>query len=187
MDAAALPRHERTLAGLLSAAPGALLPLLGAAEAVALRSVCRVAQEACAEHTWPHVTFSVRRRVDLWRAAFPRALAVRLVNVTDSAAFVHLRGIHTLDMRWCNRITDAAFANLRGIYSLNMSWCAQPTITDAAFAALVGIHTLDMSWCKQPTISDAAFANLHGINRLVVRGCRQDVVAGAALLGAISE
>ena len=33
------------------------------------------------------------------------------------ASFVHLRGIHTLDMRYCSQITDTIFAYLRGIHT----------------------------------------------------------------------
>ena len=49
------------------------------------------------------------------------------VQITD-AAFENLRGIHTLDMNFCDqKITDAAFENLRGIHTLDMCGCSQET------------------------------------------------------------
>ncbi len=125
-------------------------------------------------------------------------------DVTD-AAFVHLRGIHTLDMTGCDQrfitdaafahlagiqwlsifgcdqapLTDAAFVHLRGIQVLNMSCCYQ--LTDAAFVHLRGIHTLFMSYCRQPAISDAAFAHLAGIDTLVMDYCDQPTITGAGL------
>jgi hypothetical protein len=61
----------------------------------------------------------------------------RQETITD-AAFVHLRGIHTLDMRFCyqSTITDAAFEHLRGIHTLRMHGCRQSTITDATWRYL---------------------------------------------------
>ena len=91
-------------------------------------------------------------------------------GVTD-AAFVDLRGIQTLNMRWCNQatITDAAFVHLRGIQTLDMSYCSQATITDAAFVHMRGIQTLNMSLCTQ--ITDAAFSHLRGIQTLNMNSC----------------
>ena len=88
-------------------------------------------------------------------------------SITD-AAFVHLKGIHTLHMVLCfqSAITDAAFVHLKGIHTLNMISCFQDTITDAAFVHLKGIHTLKMGFCNQATITDAAIANLQGIHTL---------------------
>ena len=101
-------------------------------------------------------------------------------DVTD-AAFVHLRGIHTLDMSWCDQatITDAAFAHLVGIQSLNMQGCEQATITDAAFAHLRGIQKLNMSQCIQ--LTDAAFVHLRGIRTLYMWTCDQATITAAAL------
>ena len=80
-------------------------------------------------------------------------------TITD-AAFVHL-------LRDCDQITDAAFVRLRGIHSLYIHDCFQ--ITDAAFVPLVplrGIHVLNMAGSKQVTITDTAFVNLGGIQEL---------------------
>jgi hypothetical protein len=40
------------------------------------------------------------------------------------------------------RPPDGAIAHLRGIHTLDMGWCDQEEITDSAFAHLRGIHTL---------------------------------------------
>ena len=42
----------------------------------------------------------------------------------------------------CSEITDKAFIHLKGIHTLNMSDCKQ--ITDKAFVHLKGIHTFEM-------------------------------------------
>ena len=52
-------------------------------------------------------------------------------------------------MNGCNQITDAAFVHLCGIHTLDMSHCNQ--ITDAAFVHLCGIHILTMIGCDQFT------------------------------------
>ena len=101
--------------------------------------------------------------------------------------FVHIRGdararLHTVDMRECIRVTDAAFVHLRGIQSLNMVYCNPSTITDAAFVHLRGIHILDMSKCNQATITDAAFMNLHGIHTIGMGGCNQATITDAAFV-----
>ena len=40
----------------------------------------------------------------------------------------HLKGIHTVNLRGCNRITDNGLEHLKGIHTLNLSWCK--SITD---------------------------------------------------------
>ena len=67
--------------------------------------------------------------------------------------FVYIRGdararLHTVDMSECHRVTDAAFVHLRGIQSLDMPYCNQATITDAAFVHLRGIKSLSMNGCN---------------------------------------
>ena len=46
-------------------------------------------------------------------------------------------------------ITDAAFVQLRGIHTLSMYGCNQATITGAAIAHLVGIVTLETTECRR--------------------------------------
>ena len=151
---------------LLSVAASPLLSFLTTREAANLRAVCTEARAAVAAQPWADHGTHIRSRLEAWRACFPRARAATLHGrmhgcITD-AGFVHLRGIHTLDMNGCDQITDAAFEHLRGIHTLEMCGCSG--ITDAAFEHLRGIHTLYMSDCKQ--ITDAAFVHLRGIHTL---------------------
>ena len=89
-----------------------------------------------------------------------------------NAAFVHLKGIHTLDMNGSrSTITDAAFSHLQGIHTLNMAWCYQSTITDAAFVHLKGIYSLSLYGCHQ--LTNAVFTHLKGIKRLNLGNSRQ--------------
>ena len=148
----------------------------------------------------------IKGSVKAWRAAFPDAREVNISYRNDlcayswrcacaaaycgkchriiDAAFVHLRGIHTLHMGYCSQttITDAAFVHLRGIHTLDMWNCDQKTITDAAFVHLRGIHTLCIFGCNQATITDSAFIHLRGIHTLVVCGCNQITITPAALI-----
>ena len=102
-------------------------------------------------------------------------------TITDSA-FIHLRGIHTLYISGCNQATDSAFIHLRGIHTLYMIGCNQVTITDSAFIHLRGIHTLDMWYCDQETITDSAFIHLRGIHTLYMSWCNQATITPAALI-----
>ena len=99
--------------------------------------------------------------------------------------FVHIRGdararLHTVDMSDCTSVRDAAFVHLRGIHTLAVGGCDHGTITDAAFVHLHGIQKLDMSCCWQATITDAAFVHLRGIHPLYMDGCNQLTITDAA-------
>ena len=52
-------------------------------------------------------------------------------------------------------ITDAAFVHLRGIHTLAMDGCTQAGITDAAFVHLNGIRALIMDGCSPTCIAAA--------------------------------
>ena len=64
-------------------------------------------------------------------------------------------------MSECTQITDAAFVYLRGIHTLNMTGCKQATITDAAFVHLRGIHTLEIYGCSYLARKAAASLSRH--------------------------
>ena len=125
----------------------------------------------------------------------------------DDSDFVHIRGdaharLYTVNMTWCQRVTDAAFVYLRGIHTLNMSVCREATIicTSArdpnaqhvllqpgdhhgrGLFAPAGIKSLDMHLCNQATITDAAFVHLRGIQELDVRSCSQATITAAAFV-----
>ena len=166
----------------LEVAGGAFLPLFDMRSATVLREVCTELRTAVAEHAWADGS-RIKGSLAAWRAGFSRARQANIRGRKDlvDADFVHLAGIHTLDMRGCKQasITDAAFVHLAGIHKLDMSECRQDTITDAAFVHLAGIHVLDMSFCSQATITDAAFVHLAGIYRLILRFCKQGTITGA--------
>ncbi len=83
---------------------------------------------------------------------------------------MHLRGIQLLNISHCRQLTDAAFVHLRGIHTLYMRYCYQPAISDAAFVHLRGIHTLVMSYCHHEEITGSGFAHLLGISFLGMQG-----------------
>ena len=170
-------------ATLLSAVAPALLSFFDTRSVLPLRAACTEARAAVAAVPWEDMDEPIYR-LDSWRACFPAACAAKISDrpAIGDAAFVHLRGIHTLDMgNCCNlSITDAAFVHLRGIHTLKMSGCFQRSITDAAFEHLRGIHTLDMSRCNQESITSAAFTHLRGIHTLNMSGCFQRSITDAA-------
>jgi hypothetical protein len=86
-------------------------------------------------------------------------------GITD-AAFVHLRGIHTLDMSECNQvgITDAIFTHLRGIHHLNMKLCSQRTLSGKNLASLgCDLEFLGVRYCNQRLIDNAM--RLYGVTQ----------------------
>ena len=165
---------------------GGILQYFNMKEANDIRLVCPEFLEAVTSFPWMDAETHINGSLEKWRKIFPYARAVNVSNRSDlvDADFVHIRGIHTLDMSSCEQetITDAAFVNLHGIHTLDMSRCSQGTITDKAFVNLHGIHTLDMSRCSQGTITDAAFENLRGIHTLNMSHCSQKTITDAAFV-----
>lgn len=74
-------------------------------------------------------------------------------------------------MKKCNSVTDAAFVHLKGIHTLNMGSCDQPSITDDAFTHLKGIDTLHIFDCSQ--LSSAVFTHLKDTRVLNIAHCPQ--------------
>jgi len=149
-----------------------------------VRAVSSGINQAVADFNSEDIDTPIKGSLADWRAFFPNAIVANISGRRDltDADFVHLRGIHTLNMRGCNQesITDAAFEHLRGIHTLNMDGCSQVTINDAAFEHLRGIHTLNMSRCNQLTITDAAFEHLEGIHTLYMVTCFQRTITDDA-------
>jgi hypothetical protein len=149
-------------------------------EATTLRQLCREFKSTVADFPWEDEETVIKGSVAAWRACFTRARWAnveqygrgRRTPVVD-AEFVLFVGLRKLDMRACTSITDAAFVHLKGTHTLIMKNCSQVSITDAAFTHLKGIHTLNMAFCYQPTITDAAFAHLKGIHSLGLYDCTQ--------------
>jgi len=154
-----------------------------------VRVQCRECHQAVKDFPWMDSETKIKGSVKAWRAAFPVARAVNVSERDDivDEDFVHIRGdararLHTVKIARCKNVTDAAFIYLRGIHTLFISGCNQATITDAAFIHLRGIHTLDMSCCNQATITDAAFINLRGIQELFMIRCNQETITDAAFV-----
>ena len=196
-------------ATLLSIAAPVLLAFFDTRSVLPLRASCTETRDAVAAAPWADSSTPITGSLRAWRACFPAARAAKLQGRSDvdpcfllkrgdinpegmffcwqsiitDADFVHLRGIHTLDMTDCIQegITDAAFAHLRGIHTLDMSGCYQEGISDAAFVNLRGIHELDMSFCNQEGITDAAFVRLRGIHTLDMSNCDQSNITRSTI------
>jgi hypothetical protein len=98
-------------------------------------------------------------------------------TLTD-AALAPLRGIRVLNMGACAQFTDAAFVHLKGIHTLLLPDCKQPTITDAALAHLKGIKCLVLDSCSIP-FTEVGLANLRGITRLHMHNANAASIAAA--------
>ena len=112
-----------TLAGAHSVGEG-VLGFFTMTEANVLRLVCSEMREAVTEAGWNDEATRIEGSLAAWRACFPKARAATVnerLDLTD-ADFVHLKGIHKLDMRACSQmgITDGAFVHLKGIHTLFM-------------------------------------------------------------------
>jgi len=68
------------------------------------------------------------------------------------------------DMAGCNQptITGAAFVHLKGAHTLDMAGCDQPTITNATLSYLADIKDLTLRGCSQFTSEAIADLCAHG-------------------------
>ena len=175
--------RDENAQNVFSVASHCLFGFFSTKEACVLRAVCREARDAVAAHPWADAETVILGNLASWRACFPLAVAANVSerdDLKDADFAAHLRGLRTLNMRFCHGITDTAFTHLRGIHTLDMGGCFQRSITDAAFANLRSIHTLNMSRCSQLGITSAAFTNLRGIQRLYMMDCSQRTITDAA-------
>jgi hypothetical protein len=98
------------------------------------------------------------------------ALDLSFSNITDTDVSM-LRGIHTVDLAFCQQINDVSAlrdshtVSLRGTYH----------ITDVS--ALKGVHTLDLSWCYYIT----NVSMLGDVDTLDLTGCHN--VTDFSMLG----
>ena len=69
-------------------------------------------------------------------------------NVTD-AGLEHLKGVHMIDLSWCNQVTDAGLEHLKGVHTIILSGCDK--VTDAGLEHLKGVHTINLFRCYQVT------------------------------------
>ena len=127
---------------------GGILGYLTMIDSNKVRLLCIECRQAVMDFPWMDNS-RIKGSIKAWRAAFSCARAVYIYNRQDivDADFVHIRGdarvrLHTVNMSFCRSLTDAAFVHLRGIHTLDMRYCRQVTITDAAFVHMRGIHTL---------------------------------------------
>ena len=93
-----------------------------------------------------------------------------------------LRGIRVLNMGFCPQFTNAAFVHLKGIHTLLMWHCNQPTITGTALAHLKGIKCLVLWFCRIP-FTEVGLAHLQGITRLHMELANAASIAAARDLG----
>ena len=95
---------------------------------------------------FPHARCANVQEVDIIGCGSTRPWHARVVD----ADFVHFEGLRELYMAHWLDVTDAAFVSLRGIHTLDMCFCYQSTITDAAFAHLAGIQRLCIGAATRP-------------------------------------
>jgi hypothetical protein len=135
---------------------GGIFSFLTMKDSNKVRVQCRECRQAVMDFPWMDANSNIRGNMKAWRAAFPVARAVNVSERQDivDADFVHIRGdarvrLHTVRMIFCHNVTDAAFVHLRGIHTLDMIMCTQETNTPLAIAHLVGIVKLDHFRCHR--------------------------------------
>ena len=100
----------------LEVAGGSFLPFFDTCAATVLRTLCTEMRDAVAGYAWADGR-RIKGSLVAWRACFPRARRANIERRRDlgDGDFVHLAGIHTLNMSWCNQatITDAVRALYR--------------------------------------------------------------------------
>jgi hypothetical protein len=74
--------------------------------------------------------------------------------------FRSLRGIHTLNMDFCDQINPKTFRHLKGIKHLSMR-CLPDKITDEVLTYLDGVQTLDVKYSMG--ISYEGYEELMGV------------------------
>ena len=143
-----------------------ILGFLSTDDAVPVRVACKELRDCVANFTWASMN-RVPGGLRLWRTCFPRAIAANILDRPDlvDADFVHLRGIHTLNMSRCRQpgITDAAFVSLRGIRMNLVESNAARMLPNPALPKLeifvpgIGPHVKDMAFAKNPQGQGRAF------------------------------
>ena len=70
----------------------------------------------------------------------------------------YLKGVHTINLSYCNQITDKGLEYLKGVHTINLPCCKQ--ITDKGLKYLKGVHTINLSYCNK--ITDKGLEYLKG-------------------------
>ena len=93
------------------------------------------------------------------------SLDIAGISVPDSAPFIHLAGIHELDVS-DTRIDDIGLSFLSGLHTLVIQGC--PLVTGSLFAHL---QTLQRLKADRTSITDAGLAHLTNLTNLSVAEC----------------
>src|SRR5439155_1391516 len=81
--------------------------------------------------------------------------------ITDKG-LEYLKGVYTINLKYCNQITDKGLEYLKGVYTININYCNQ--ITDKGLEYLKGVHTIYLYGCNQ--ITDKGLEYLKGVHTI---------------------
>ena len=117
-------------------------------DARTLRSTSRLFVEAVTAHRWNDTT-TVIVDVTTWRECFPRAVGAILRSDVFRAgeAFCALAGIRRLIAPACQHLADAAFVHMRGIHTLNILGALRPPSPTLLLRTCAGFTLTQPSCC----------------------------------------
>ena len=69
-------------------------------------------------------------------------------DITDNE-LQNLKGVHTINLSFCDKITDNGLQYLKGVHTISLSGCNK--ITDDGLQYLKGAHTISLSGCDKIT------------------------------------
>jgi len=177
---------------------GVVVEFVGMRDATAMRATCKQLRDVAARVAWREREYVWGPDLSLWRACFPRALAVG-VKKDDPGDILppqdqydddkaHEDDAQDEDLQWvegvldvklseCEQITDAGLAHLGSVTTLDIRGCK---ITNEGLRHLGHVTTLDLSWCK--LITDEGLRHLGSVRKLDIGGCPKVTKEGIARL-----
>ena len=90
-----------------------------------------------------------------------------------------MKGVHTINLSYCNNITDQGLQYLKGVHTINLSYCNKITDQGLQYLAdksalisgkLKGVHTINLSHCN---ITDQGLQYLKGVHKIDLYMCHK--------------
>src|SRR5438552_2356538 len=88
-------------------------------------------------------------------------------NAITDKGLEYLKGVHTIDLTFCNKITDNGLEYLKGVHTIYLGGCKK--ITDKGLEYLKGVYTINLRYCNQ--ITDKGLEYLKGVHIINLVGC----------------
>src|SRR5439155_1234972 len=90
-------------------------------------------------------------------------------SIITDGGLEYLKGVHTIDLYYCNKITDKGLEYLKDVHTIYLEGCNQ--ITDKGLEYLKGAHTINLNWCNK--ITDKGLEYLKDVHTMYLTNCNQ--------------